>query len=527
MENPERGVHIENVIDLCRDTSGMLGPLGTGTLVVDQSGNVTVTSSPAVLLDELDIDDPSLTLTANAAGDFRERHRDGTGRMLAVAGACLARAERLVERGIHPTTIADGYRRSVDLATDTIDDIADPATGDAVERTAVTALTGTRDPHLRETIGDYITEAMADIDSRDGHRTDIDVIARLGAAQSETELVEGAVVDADPVAEGMARRCVGAGIAALSDDVDVEGVGTATGRRGTTSVTMETESYDDVAAVADAERASFEETVRSFRERGGRCLVTSGSINDRVKTKLATEGVLALHQLDDADVARIARATGATVVPTLGEVTADALGYGDVSVSRKGGRDMTIIRSGDGDEGGGVYTLFCRAPDPRSVQAFERSVEGAIAAADAARTSGVVPGGGAVEMAIATRVRTAARSRADREQLAMEAFAEAVEAVPRALARNAGIDGTDARTDLRARHADGDRRVGVDVLGGALVDVTDEGILDAASLTVAALTAATDLSVQLVRIDDVVSASDLSDEDGDGESTVESRVGDT
>ena len=521
MGNSARSVHIENVVDLCRDASGMLGPLGTGRLVVDQAGNVTVTSSPAVLLEKLDIDDPSLTLTADAARDFRERHHDGTGRMLTVAGACLAQAERLVEQGVHSTTIADGYRRSIEVATDTVDELADPATSDAVRRTAVTALTGTRDPRLRETLGEYLTEAMADIDSRDGQRPDIDVIARLGGAQSETELIDGAVVDTDPVAEGMSRRCADTGIAVLSDDIDVPGIGTATSRRGTATVTMEAESYDDVAAVADAERTSFEGTVQSFRELGGQCLVTSGSINDRVKTKLATEGILALHQVDDDDAARIARATGATVVPTLGKVTADTLGHGDVAVSRKGGRDMTIIRN----SGGSVYTLFCRAPDPRSVQAFERSVEGAIAAVDAAGTSGVVPGGGAVEMAVATRVRAAARSRADREQLAMKAFAEAVEAVPRALARNAGIDGTDARTDLRARHAGADRRIGVDVLGGDLVDVTDEGILDAASLTASALTAATDLAVQLVRIDDVVSARTLSTGD-DGEKEVESRVGD-
>lgn len=505
----------ENVRGVCRIVRSTLGPFGTNKLLVEADGTVTVTASAATLLDRLAVDDPGVELLRTAAADFRERTGDGAGTVVTLAGALVEAAERLGEQGVHPTVVDRGFRAALPVAVAALDRRATPCEGLA-PAVAETALTGVEDPGVRERMGSVVADAADRVRERaDGPvdlGRDVAVVARLGGARAETGLVEGVVIDDDPVADGMPRSLADAGVAVLSSTVDVAGLGTATGRRDLGSVTVRADSYEDRAAIGDAERESFRRTLAAATDAGCRCLVTSGSVNDRVKTTLASEGVLALHQLDRETVGRIARSTGATVVPDLAHVTEATLGRADVEVSRRAGREMTTVRGA----AGGVYTLFCRAPDPRSTDAFERSVRDAVAAVGMARDGGVVPGGGAAELAAARRVAAAARERTDREQLAMLAFADALETVPRALARNAGLDANDALARMRAGEAG---VLGVDAPVAEVVDAEAAGILDPLPLKRRAFEVATEVAVQFARIDGVLSATDLGGDDSGADRT--------
>ena len=489
-----------------------LGPFGATKLVVDEHGNVTATDSGTVVLENLDVDNPAVTTFRRAATRFERRYGDGATTLVTLVGGLLEEAERLAEIGLHPTDIIGGYREGLSVALDSLDRRARPLGEVGAAAVAQSALTGTRNPHVREQLGSYLAEAVEAITAEAGEFDPdmVKVITRLGGAQGETELVHGVVLDRDPVTEGMPRTLRDVGIAVVSETVDVPSPGGPTNDRSLT-FRFSPESYEDRAAVGEREREGFEEQLGDALDAGLRVILTERGINDRVQRILANNGVLAIHQVDEEDVTRLARATGATVVPGLGQVTEGTLGRGTARVVRRAGRDMTVVEA-EGDAP--VYTLFCRAPDERAVESFERSVEHALAAVtDARRTGTVVPGGGAAEMTAAHALREHARSVSGRERLAVEAFGDALTSIPRTLAHNAGLDGGLSLVRLRVAHHEGRHASGVDCLGGELVDVVEAGIVDPPGLKRDVWASATDLACQLVRIDAEVPAADLEPED--------------
>lgn len=501
------------VCDVVRTT---VGPFGANKLIIGTNGTVTTTASGSLVLDSLELDNPTVTLLKTTASDFRTIHGDGSSSVVALAGALLDEADRLVERGLHPTEIERGYREALGVALDRLERSARPLDDVGVDAVARTALTGTRNPNSRAQIGGYV-EAVVDGLGDRFEADRVKVLSRIGGAESETELVEGVVLDRDPAVEGMPRTLDDAGVAVLTSTVDVPTVGSATDRRGV-RLSFSPERFEDRAEIGEREREGFREVLDAAVDAGCRVIVTSMAINDRIERTLANAGVLALQRVDDEDLPKIARATGATVVPGLEQVPAETLGRADVRVTRRAGRDMTSFEA-VGSQREPVYTLFCRAPDHRSVDAFERSVESALAAVEhARRTDTVVPGGGAAETGAALATRDHARSVAGAEQLAIEAFGDALSTIPRSLAVNAGMDGWRGVVRLRVAHHEGRDATGIDCLFGETRDVlADDPIAEPTGLKREVWTAATDLAAQLVRIDDELAASDLSDDEAPAE----------
>jgi len=328
---------------------------------------------------------------------------------------------------------------------------------------------------------------------------------------AETELIDGTVVPRGGVLDSMPRSPATDGIAVLSATVDVPHVGSQTGRV-TKRVIFEADSFEERREIAAMEADAFESQLDAAVGAGCGTVITERAINERVQSALATRDVLGIQRVDTNELREVARATGATVVPTLAEVNETVLGTGSVEVQRVAGRDMTVVRSQTGEA---THTLFCRAPDPRSVTAFENSVQAALAAtATAVRDGRVVPGGGAVEATAARAVSEAVREINGRHQLAAEAFGEALMTVPRALGRTAGLDGGRTVVQLRTARADGRDSVGIDALAGETTDVLGtDPILEPVPTKRAVVSAATDLAVQLLRIDERHPATDLGDDD--------------
>lgn len=502
-ETPALAVSVRRVGQLVGTS---LGPCGANKLLVEDTGDVGTTAVGTEILDRLSVDHPAVDLLETAASDFRARHGDGSTTVVALAAALLSEAGTLAERGVHPTTVERGYRRGLDVAVGALEGARVPLDDVGTAAVARSALTTTRDVLLR----DDVSRTVADVTDRfdDDDRTRVGVHARLGGVHAESRAVPGVVLDAGPVAAGMPRRCPDAGVAVLSSSVDVRTIGRPTDRNRSVSVSVDATEFDDRRALRDREQDAFRRTLDAARDAGTDVVVTDRAINDRVKTVLANRGVLAVQRLDDGDIARLVRATGATVVPTLEQVTSDALGRADVRVERTAGRELTFVEAG-----GDFYTLFCRAPDSRTVRSFERAVEGAVASAVAARESGVVPGGGATELRASRAVRDAALSISERHQLAATAFADALEVVPRTLAASSDRDWQSTLAELGAAHRRGDETVGVDAVDGRFRPMLDEpAIADAAAVKRAAWVAATDLAVRVLRVDDVLPASDLAEE---------------
>jgi len=522
MSDDARTALVDDASAVCGIVRTTLGPFGATKLVVDGHGNVTATDSGTVVLEGLDVENPAATTFQWTATGFERRYGDGSTTLVTLVGGLLDEADRLAGMGLHPTSIERGYREGLSRALDSHDHRARPLAEVGPAAVARSALTGTRDPQVREQLGAYLAEAIEAITAEVGEFDPgmVKVIARLGGARGETDLVHGVVMDRDPVAESMPRTLRDAGIAVVSETVDVPRPGGAADDRSLT-FRLSPESFEDRVAIGEREREGFRERLQDAVDAGLRVVLSEQGINERVQRTLANHGVLAIHQVDEDDVSRLARATGATVVPGLAQANEETMGHGTARVVRRAGRDMTVVEA-EGDAP--VYTLFCRAPDERGVEAFERSVAHAIAAVTSARRTGtVVPGGGAIETAASGDVREYARSVSGREQLAVGAFGDALTAVPRTLARNAGLDGGRSLVRLRTAHHEGRDGTGIDCLSGELVDVVAEGIVDPAGLRREAWTAATDLACYLLRIDEQVPATDLERRDRDAQEAREER----
>lgn len=511
MADDARSELTADVGTVCDVVQTTIGPFGANKLVISTDGTVTTTASGSVVLESLELDTPAVTLLRTAAGNFRDTHGDGSSSVVAIAGALLEEADRLADLGLHPTTIERGYREALDVSLERLDRSARPLDSVGVGAVARTALTGTRNPNSRAQVSGYV-ERIADALGDEFDADHIAVLSRLGGAESETELVEGVVVDRDPAVEGMPRTLNDAGVAVLTSTVDVATIGSATDR-WEVNLTLSPERFEDRTVIGEREREGFEKTLDAAVDAGCRVLVTGMAVGDQVERLLANRGVLALQRVDEADLPKIARATGATIVPGLDEVNNETLGRADVRVTRYAGRDVTSFES-VGRDRESVYTLFCRAPDPRSVEGFERSVESALAVVTGARRTGTVnPGGGAAETMGALAVREHARSVASKEALAIEAFGDALSVIPRTLARNAGVDGWRGVVRLRVAHGEGRDAVGIDCLYGEMRDVLrEEPIVEPTALKRAVWEAATDVACRLVRIDAELPASDLRDD---------------
>jgi chaperonin GroEL (HSP60 family) len=516
------GEHIKPATPVTKITGNIrttLGPFGANKLVVSKGGEVSSTSSGSVVLEKLQLEDPANRLLAAEAEAFQSRNADGTATFVLLAGELLSRATDLREQGLHPTTIERAYDDAAAVAAERISGMARPLSEFGTATVAETAVTSTRNPSIRRQVGEYlsqIVDRMSDeqgtFDSRNVH-----VISRIGGASQATNLVHGLVLDNNPVHEAMPRTATDTGVALLSSAVDFRRIGSPSERTSDIRVSLEIDSFEDRAAVRDWEREKFEGALQTARDLGCQFLATDDALAERVQTRVADSGILALQRVGRDEFRMLARATGATIVSDLDRLSGEALGRADVSVRRIAGRDMTRIESRGENP---VYTVFVRASDPRSVNEFERSVKSALTAVEfAQRTDTVVPGGGATELAAANAVRDAARSVAGREQLAMEAFADALLVVPRVLAENGGVDVSSAVSRLRVAHDDGNESVGIDSISGAVTDAfADDPIVEPPSLKRNIVTSATELSVKLVRIDERLPATDLG-EDDDGFAT--------
>ena len=498
---------VRTVCDVVRSS---LGPFGANKLIVEDDGTVTTTSSGSETVERLDVSNPAVSLLKTAVDDFSGEHGDGASTVVTVLGGLLREADRLLDQGVHPTVVERGYRDAMTVAGEYLGRYARPLDEFGTAAVARTALTGTRDPNARAVVAEYIAEVVDDIaeSERESVEQSVKVASRIGGAQAETQLVSGVVLDLDPAGETMPRSIDRGGVAVLTSTVDVPNLG-STGSSAQRRVSVD--SFETREALGERERSQFRETLSAAVDAGCRVVFTAMAVNERVVNRLANRGVLAVPQVDEDDLGRIARATGATVVPSLTDVTAETLGRGDVEVRRHAGTDMIHVEGRSNP----VYTLFCRVPDPRAADEFEASVEHALLAAASARESEtVVPGGGAAVTGAAQAVREHARSVSGREQLAVEAFGDALTDVPRSLARNGGMDGWEALIQLVVAHTEGHDANGVDSVLGETRDVlADDPLVDPTEQTRAAFATATDLAVRLVRIDEQLAASDLGDDE--------------
>ncbi len=489
-----------------------LGPKGMDKMLVDSMGDVTITNDGVTILKEMDIDNPTAEMIIEVAETQEDEAGDGTTTAVAIAGELLKNAEDLIEQDIHPTAVIKGYNMASEYARDQVDEIAervDPDDEAILKKVAETSMTGKGAELNKDVLSDLVVGAVqgVTVEADDGsHVVDLENVnieTQTGRTAGDSELLNGAVVDKDPVHDDMPKSAEDANILLLNEAIEVEET------NADTNVSID--SPDQLQQFLDQEEEQLKAKVQKIVDSGADVVFCQKGIDDLAQHYLAKEGILAVRRTKKSDIKFLQNVVGGTVVSDLDSISADDLGFG--TVSRDDADDLFYV---EGEDAHGV-TLLLRGSTDHVVDELERGITDALdVVAQTVSDGRVLAGGGAIEVELASRLRDYADSVSGREQLAVEAFADSLELVPRVLAENAGLDSIDTLVDLRAAHEDGHARAGLNVFTGEVEDTFEAGVVEPAHAKEQALSSATEAANLVLKIDDIIAAGDLSTE-GDGD----------
>jgi len=487
-----------------------LGPKGMDKMLVNNLGDIVITNDGVTILDEMDIDNPTAEMIVEVAETQEDEAGDGTTTAVAIAGELLSGAEDLLEQDIHPTAIIKGFNMAADQARDEIDDFAvniDKDDHETLRQIAETSMTGKGAEQYKEQLSELIVEgARAVTVEADDGSTIVDLAflkttTQTGRSAADSELLEGAVIDKDPVHEDMPDEVEDAEFLLVDTPLELDEAEVDT----QVSVT----DPDQIQDFISQEEEELREMVDQVVDTGADVVLCQRGIDDMVQHYLAKEGILAVRRVMKSDIEFLREVQGAEIVSDLETATPEDLGSG--SITRDESEELFYVE-GSGEETHGV-TLVLRGSTEHVVDELERGVEDALDVVGSAISTGqALPGGGAPEVEVAGRLREYADSVSGREQLAIETFADALEVVPRVLAGNAGIDSIDTLVDLRAAHSEGDGRAGLDVYTGEIEDTFESGVIETPGVKKQGVVSASEAANLVLKIDDIISAGDLSTE---------------
>nr|WP_205254061.1 MULTISPECIES: thermosome subunit beta [Halostella] len=485
-----------------------LGPKGMDKMLVDSMGDVTITNDGVTILKEMDIDNPTAEMIIEVAETQEDEAGDGTTTAVAIAGELLKNAEDLLEQDIHPTAIIKGFHLASEQARKEVDDIAEDVDTDDEEllrSVAETSMTGKGAELNKEHLSRLIVDAVSAVTVEDTVDLEfLNIETQTGRSAGESELLNGATVSKDPVHDDMPESVEDADILLLDQAIEVDETNVDT----EVSVT----DPDQLQQFLDQEEDQIKQKVQRIVDSGADVVFCQKGIDDLAQHYLAKEGILAVRRAKKSDIEFLREVVGADIVSDLSSVSADDLGRGDVTRDEE---DELFYVTGDDSHG---VTLILRGSTDHVVDELERGVNDALdVVAQTVSDGRIVSGGGAIEVETARRLRDFADGVEGREQLAVEAFADSLELVPRVLAENAGLDSIDTLVDLRAAHEDGDVRAGLNVFSSSVEDTFDAGVVEPAHAKEQALSSATEAANLVLKIDDIISAGDLSTDKGDDE----------
>ena len=483
-----------------------LGPRGMDKMLIDSLGDITITSDGATVLEEIDVQHPAAKMMIEVAKTQDKEVGDGTTTSVLLAGALLGKADELMNENIHPSIIIGGYQVASAKALEALEkaaidvDMDDRATLVKLSNTSMRskAVTNERD-HLSGVIIDAITQIIehrngkiiADVDN-------VQIVKKIGRSLSETVLVKGIIVDKEVVHAGMPKKIKDARIVLIDTALEI--------KKTEINAEIRITSPGSIKAFLDSEAGMLKKKVDQVVATGANVVFCQKGIDDMAQHYLAKAGVLGAKSVKKSDMEKLAKATGGKVVSNLVDLKSQDLGVCGLVEEKKIGNDRMIFVEECKDPQ--AVAIFIRAGLERMLDEAERSLNDALhVIADVAEVPQMVAGGGAIEMELAKAVREHATQVGGREQLAIEAFAEALEVIPRTLAENAGLDILDTMVALKAAHAKkGGESMGVNVFDEGVIDMLKEGVVEPKLVKEQAIKSGIEVASMILRIDEVIAA---------------------
>jgi thermosome len=491
------------VADAVRST---LGPRGMDKMLVDSLGDVVITNDGVTILKEIDIEHPAAKMLVEVAKTQDAEAGDGTTTAVILAGELLKKAEDLIEQNIHPTVIASGYRQASEKAREVLERICTKVTikdASILRDVAITAMQSKSASGQKEHLADIAVKAVTTVaeELASGRyfvdEDNIQIVKKQGGSIADTELVEGIIVDKERVHPGMPGQIDNARIALVDAALEV--------KKTEIDAKIEITDPSQLQAFLSEEENMLKGMVDRVKKSGATVLFCQKGIDDLAQHYLSKEGIYAVRRVKKSDMEKLAKATGGKIATKLDELTKDDLGNAKVVFEKKIGDDeMTFVT---GCKNPKAVSILIRGGTEHVVDEVERSLEDAVSVAAITIEDGkIIYGGGAAATEIAFGLREFASTIGGREQIAIEAFADAVEVIPRTLAENAGLDPIDTLIELRKEHKKGGKTAGVDVFTGKITDMKKNKVIEPIRVGTQAISSATDAAVMILRIDDVIAA---------------------
>jgi len=483
-----------------------LGPRGMDKMLVDNLGDVTITNDGVTILEEMDVEHPAAKMMVEIAKVQEDEVGDGTTTAVVLAGELLKQAEELLDQDIHATVIATGYRRAATKAQEILGNMAVSVSKDddkTLKQIALTAMSSKGSEMRGEKLAELCVKAVGQIvEESDGKlEADIDNIKvekKSGGGSADSQLVKGLILDKEVVHPGMAKRVEKAKIALINLALEV--------KETETDAKINITDPEQLRSFLEEERRMLQEMVGQVKKSGANVVLCQKGIDDIAQHYLAKARIIAARRVKESDMEKLARATGGKIVTNIKDLTAKDLGSAALVEERKvAGEEMMFV---EGCKDPKAVSLLVRGGTEHVVDEVERAVHDAISVISAAVEDGkIVAGGGDSEIEVAKGLREYADTVGGREALAVDAFADAIEIIPRTLAENAGLDPIDILVQLRAAHEKkGGKEIGIDVISGKVTNTLKLGIVEPLRVKTQAIKSAGEVAEMVLRIDDVIAA---------------------
>ena len=483
-----------------------LGPRGMDKMLVDSLGDVVITNDGVTILKEMDVQHPAAKMLVEVAKTQDAEVGDGTTTSVIIAGELLKKATDLIDANVHPTIIAAGYRRANEKAQEVLKNVAMKVSIDdeeTLELIAQTAMLSKQVNSAKDYFGKMVVDAVKTVvdKDKDGKYTvdlkNIQTVKKSGAKMEESYIVKGLIIDKEPVQQNMPKCVENAKIALIDAPFEV--------KKTEVDAKIQITDPSQLSAFIAEEERMLKDMVEKVKASGANVVFCQKGIDDLAQHFFAKEGIYACRRVKKSDMERLGRSTGANIINKISEIDASDLGYAEkVELKKVEDEDMTFIM---GVKEPKTVSVLVRGGTNHVADEVERSLVDAWSVVKVAIEDGMmVTGGGSTAMEIAMQLRDYAASVGGREQIAIEAYASAMEVIPSTLAENAGHDPIDVVIEMRKQHKSGKVYAGFNPYTGKVEDMKALNVIEPYRIGKQAINSATDAAVMILRIDDVIAA---------------------
>jgi thermosome len=482
-----------------------LGPKGMDKMLVDSMGDVVITNDGATILKEIDVEHPAAKMIVEVAKSQDEECGDGTTSAVILTGELLKYAGELIEQNIHPTVICAGYKLASIKAIAELNKMAIPIKpGDkkTLKNIAMTSMASKGASASKDLLADVVVDAITSIAEQIGDKTIVDmdniqIEKKHGGSIQDTRIIKGIILDKERVHEGMPRHLKNTKIALVNAALEI--------KKTEVDARIQIQDPTQLQAFLDEEESMLRKMVEKVKKSGANVLICQKGIDDLAQHFLSKEGIYAVRRAKKSDMDKLAKATGATVVANLDELSAKDLGFaGNVEEQKIGDDKMTFVTDCKNPK---AVSILIRGSTEHVVDELDRGMHDALFVVKVALEDGkMTAGGGAAATWISMALREYATTVGGREQMAIEAYANAVEIIPKTLAENAGLDPIDMMLEVRRSHKKGGKYAGVDVLNGKVSDMLKINVIEPLRVSVQELQTSTEAATMILRIDDIIAS---------------------